>query len=1012
MTETKDRHTNIVMRLTRILCVSVVLLGQVLVMPAAKTAKADGSALAQPAGTYAETYPSTQYDILGAAQHFSLVGRDKVTLGSSQDGNVATKDLAATSDWHTADDLGPLPVNATTGKGTDVNYFQTIDDINGFSASAFGSASKQVVVGADTTVGLASQNQGETTLTLDGKKMDALHIGDVSQESADQPFIDLDQTFQQLETVSNLFAGKGKTYQKTNDNELDIDVDPEADNSQWPLMYPLQLTKVDENGQPITSGVKFQLVQKDDDGQLTPVDISKVTVFDSQNNRLDKNVLTTDKNGQLNISVSAPGTYYFVELPRDQQAADYNYAVNAAPSDEFTTGVMPDAAYVNLTWEQLAGEKGEAKSAINFSGINFDDSNSRPIIINVDFSNYDGSKISAGDAGNISFEGLTDADLKDFNRAKILWNFYGYKDGQTISICNDTFYGSILAPDANLVVQSAHVFGSIIGRTVAVSGDTNHRWDLNFSAYTGENTGTVENTQFAQATVKKVWHLGDPADQQNAEATVQLYQVADGTSQTKDQPVGDPVTLNAANDFTATFTKLSPTAKYVVKEVGATVNGQSTGKEFSTTLTGDLDGNGDLDFTSTTDPQVTLTNTQHVIDVRKVATGAKAGDTPLAGATFKLDQITTAEDGSETKTPVATITDANQTQPLAPGVYEITETVAPTGYSLDATPARFELTTDYQWQQLSQNADKKWVPSALPTQTPSIYDKDSFYVSSSGESTAGNVLHFIKTDTPSWQLNVLKQDEATGKPLAGAIFTLYPKGQPDKAITSAPTDANGHVQFSQALDRGTTYELVEKTAPDGYDVDATPREISFGNASQDPALTVDADASTTMTYAFTDKRTTVIFHLNKVDHWNHKTQLTGAQFSLQDTTSDAAPAVLKSENVAGQKWNMTAMGLQAGHTYTLTETAAPTGYLRGTGSYTIKVKLDGTVEFYAPGDKTAQDLAKTDGIATITNMPQTILPHTGGGGVSRYLVMALAMFALAGFLILIVAAFRREVRHE
>lgn len=79
-------------------------------------------------------------------------------------------------------------------------------------------------------------------------------------------------------------------------------------------------------------------------------------------------------------------------------------------------------------------------------------------------------------------------------------------------------------------------------------------------------------------------------------------------------------------------------------------------------------------------------------------------------------------------------------------------------------------------------------------------------------------------------------DQKSAAPLAGAVFTLYSDEECKNAVTTATSDADGHITI-EGLDEGTYY-LKETTAPSGYTLaDQTYRFVIAATLDDTGALT-------------------------------------------------------------------------------------------------------------------------------------------------------------------------------
>lgn len=151
---------------------------------------------------------------------------------------------------------------------------------------------------------------------------------------------------------------------------------------------------------------------------------------------------------------------------------------------------------------------------------------------------------------------------------------------------------------------------------------------------------------------------------------------------------------------------------------------------------------------------------------------------------------------------------------------------------------------------------------------------------------------------------------------------------------------------------------------------------------------------------------------------NQSQYLAGAAFTLQPSAGEAE-TITSSATSEGQAF---ATKLIADGTYTMSETKAPDGYQSNPAKIAIQVATTGkgaTVtidgETLKPGESKNGYTLAIDG-STITlqaiNQPLAVLPHTGGQGYQRLLVIALGLISAAFLLLLVVLIKRRVVKQH
>lgn len=255
---------------------------------------------------------------------------------------------------------------------------------------------------------------------------------------------------------------------------------------------------------------------------------------------------------------------------------------------------------------------------------------------------------------------------------------------------------------------------------------------------------------------------------------------------------------------------------------------------------------------------------------------------PLPGAQFRVTTAAGCEVGLDGVIGTATLTqngifttDSNgeiRISNLAPGALVVTEVKAPAGYVMDAPSTNVVI---------GPNGD---------TQTVVI------------------------TNTPKGALVVEKYDSVTKQPLAGARFKITnANGElvPDnEGLTSSnglyTTDVNGQIVISKILPG--TYVVAEDKAPDFYQKDPTPQTVVV-NAGDTQTIRFYNDPLCTLTILKRDAVT--------------RKPLKGAEFTVKD--SDGRDV---GRYVTGTDGTATVTGLEPNATYVVSESKAPTGYIK------------------------------------------------------------------------------------
>ncbi|MQS89563.1 hypothetical protein FHL04_07010 [Lactobacillus salsicarnum] len=309
---------------------------------------------------------------------------------------------------------------------------------------------------------------------------------------------------------------------------------------------------------------------------------------------------------------------------------------------------------------------------------------------------------------------------------------------------------------------------------------------------------------------------------------------------------GDPANLNKWSDNAQMFV-----GDTLEKEVGGNI-----------TWTGSGSGNGHLLGS------VTLTKTD-----------AQNEDAAVFGAVYDLLDAT----GNVIQTGLKTDTNGQITVPGLPaGNYSFAETSAPEGYVANSDPVQFtvnpgqttalSVTTSDQEQAEEDNAgflhftkQDSSSGSVLPGAVYSLYDSNNklvreglttddkgVFVALNLEAgnytlvetaapkgyevdptpipvviTAGEKTDIVGKDTLApakpGSITLTKEDSSTSATLPGAVYTLK-DSEGNIVKDDLTTDAKGQITIPDLV--AGTYTLTEKTAPEGYDLDTTPIEVT------------------------------------------------------------------------------------------------------------------------------------------------------------------------------------------
>ena len=250
----------------------------------------------------------------------------------------------------------------------------------------------------------------------------------------------------------------------------------------------------------------------------------------------------------------------------------------------------------------------------------------------------------------------------------------------------------------------------------------------------------------------------------------------------------------------------------------------------------------------------------------------------LPGATFEVYR-----DGRLVSTVTTQEAGLAYVPGVAPGYYEVKETVAPEGYTLNS----------------------KTYGIHIDPYDPATTDDPRLVVD----------------NDPMPGLRIVKYDRQTGKPLADTSFKVY---RDTVLVGTYTTDKQGEILLT-ALEPGT-YTVEEVAAPDSHVVNSTPQQIE---------LTVGRDTTPTLVF-FNALKPGI--HLVKVDS-ETLAPLPNATYRISKVGSS-----FSKEYVTDRDGEIDLSKLEPG-TYQVKEVKAPDGYLVDDGIRTIQLKAGENAQF-------------------------------------------------------------------
>lgn len=811
-----------------------------------------------------------RFDLMGAAQKFHIFTNNLIG-NTSFSGNIAVGD-----------------VNLNNALTNDGDYTDIADGQPNYIAKATHLYSEQgqtgltltgkaeVIFGPDVNVSLSN---GDNRLSINGvisgdSFMPNAGYPIVEKAASDTSYLDFPAEFTHLKHLSKEFsanktsAGVYKeitvTDEKTNTttttkvpadstevstttNQAGVKTDDNHTTfnvGDAVPTYPIQLTKVGSDGQ-LLADVQFKLF--DADGN---------PVKDSSNNQV---ILTTGADGQARYNVASPGKYQVQEV-----SAPKGYTLDS--SMHTITAAKRDATYINLDAATALGDSG-TKSQLIIKGVATNskgtDGNPGPIIINVDCANYSIEHDYA--FPDIILEDASGQPFDEANEDKrVIWNFYGVPEntgdlanapsgfsGPLLNVGNDIIRGTILAPEANVILNSSKLYGMIAANQVDMANTSSMREPLDFPLFTGDNDIIVPNNTVSDTTttwnIKKVWeslseYKQEASDYPDIKATLNATD--------KDERDVSAMTATLSGDPTAKtpwqyqFTRLpaygpaqkldampsdcnisdllkswvtwyqSPKTAFAdatnaqkvadgtwFKQIGANSDDPITYSVTEDPLPATSDNVTGLDAyqaqSKTDGTTTTLTNTQFGVSVQKFATDQT--DKPL-NATF---EATDSETNEKVTFTTGTDSTTNHLKPMAPGTWQIRETKSPAGYQLDEQTYTYKLSKDGKW---TDETDQTIGAQQPASGTTGFYTTQDY--ANTDHSDLNNLLNFVQYDRPLWTVKINKVDDAGQKSLSNAQFSIA-----DKILT---TDDTGSATTDATLKSDATYTLSETQAPEGY----------------------------------------------------------------------------------------------------------------------------------------------------------------------------------------------------